>query len=132
VTDEALLRWAGEFIEVLARGQHTDLHSLEESPFEQHVALAQVVPEKLPERRAPRQRAAVWAEGGLGTLSDGTKTGANCVLPSSRGAAPTLVSGAPAFFPRLTVVDGSWRNAASACGAPVGSSRRVCTAQELA
>jgi hypothetical protein len=66
VTDGALLRWARGFIEALARGEHADLHSLddpEEYPFERHVALAQVVPEMLRTRRAPVQRAAAWVAG---------------------------------------------------------------------
>jgi RNA polymerase sigma factor (sigma-70 family) len=63
VTDEAILRWARRFIEELAKGEHADLHSLEGEPFERHVALAQVVPEKLRDRRDTVRRAAAWVAG---------------------------------------------------------------------
>lgn len=63
VTDTALLGWARQFIEELAGGQHAGLHSLEHEPFERHVALAQVVPEKLRDRRAAVRRAAAWVAG---------------------------------------------------------------------
>lgn len=69
---EALLPWARQFIEEVAAGEHADRHSLEDVPFERHVALARVVPEALRDRRAAVRRAAAWVAGATDVLDEET------------------------------------------------------------
>lgn len=72
VIDPDVLDWAGGFIDALARGEYSDLHTLDDLSFNQHVALAQVVPEKLRDRQAAVRRAAAWVAGAADVVDDRT------------------------------------------------------------
>lgn len=65
IADPQALRAARTFLHELAAGRHPDVYSLEDEPFERHVALAQVGCEELTNPDSRIRRAAAWVVGAV-------------------------------------------------------------------